>query len=197
MSIRKIVTFMLTAGLVAGLGYAQDEKVDQEFTARTVAMGVGAAGVVQIHVTRWSTPEEREALVNTLVQNGQEEFVKELGKQQETGWVRTQTGRGMRGQPSVRTYYAYEFPKPDGSRTLVLVTNRTLGFLEVMRAGRSTEYDISAVVLEMKTGEDGKETGVGTLYDGAKIGYDADKKQITVESFEAQPVRLTEVTRNK
>jgi len=197
MSIRKIVTFMLTAGLVAGLGYAQDEKVDQEFTARTVAMGVGAAGVVQIHVTRWSTPEEREALVNTLVQNGQEEFVKELGKQQETGWGRTQTGRGMRGQPSVRTYYAYEFPKPDGSRTLVLVPNRTLGFLEVMRAGRSTEYDISAVVLEMKTGEDGKETGVGTLYDGAKIGYDADKKQITVESFEAQPVRLTEVTRNK
>ncbi|MGD8329599.1 MAG: hypothetical protein PVJ49_09180 [Acidobacteriota bacterium] len=197
MSIRGVVSLIVAAGLVAGVGYAQDEKVDESFQARTVAMGVGAAGVVQIHVTRWTTEEEREALANTLVQKGQEEFVKELGKQQETGWVRTQTGRGMRGQPSVRMYYAFQFPKPDGSRTLVLVTNRTLGFLEVMRAGRSTEYDISAVVLEMKTGDDGKETGVGTLYDGAKIGYDADKKQITVESFEAQPVRLTEVTRQK
>lgn len=46
----------------------------------------------------------------------------------------------------------------------------------------------------MKTGDDGKETGQGTLYAGAKLSYNADEKKIEVESLEEQPIRLTEVT---
>jgi len=197
MSICKVVMLVLLAGLAAGFAFAQNQTAEEIYRARAVAMGAGAAGALEIHVTRWTTDDERQALANTLVQKGQEEFVKELRKQDETGWSRTQGGRGMRGEPSVRMRYAFEFTQADGSRVLILVTDRPLGFGEVMRASRSSEYDVSAIVLEMKKGDDGKETGEGTLYAGAKLSYDADKKQIKVESLEEQPVRLTEVTREK
>ena len=68
---------------------AQEDKLREEYRAFGVAMGPGAAGVLDIVITRWSTEEERKLLIETLVQKDQEETVKLLRKQPETGFVRT------------------------------------------------------------------------------------------------------------
>ena len=160
-------------------------------------MGPGVAGVLDIKVTRWSTEDERKALIESLIQNGQEKTVELLRKQKETGWMRSQSGAGMRGWPSVRLHYAYEFPQPDGKRIVVLVTDRNIGMAEAMRSTRSTDYEISAVVMELQKGEDGKEEGQGTLFRAAKLGFDEEKKKLEIETLGIEPVRLTNIKREK
>ena len=201
MPIQRAFVFLLLTGFLSAIGFAQEEKqeekINQSYRAFGVAMGPGMAGVLDIHVTRWSTEEERKTLINCLVENGQEKTVELLRKQKETGFTRTQSGAGMRGFPSVRLHYAHEFPQPDGKRVVVLVTDRNMGMAEVMRNSRSSDYDISAIVIELEKGEDGKEKGTGTLFLAAQLGFDKDKKQIVVEHLGTEPIRLTKVDRVK
>jgi len=97
MLIQRAFIILVLAGLPAAVGIAQDEKSEESYRAFGVAMGPGVSGVLNIHITRWSTDEERQALINSLIENGQEKTVELLRKQEETGWARTQTGAGMRG----------------------------------------------------------------------------------------------------
>jgi hypothetical protein len=199
MFIQKRLFPLILTGLCAGVGFAQEqeEKVEQTFRAFGVHMGAGAAGVLDIHVTRWSTLEERKALVNSLVQNGQDKMVELLREQKETGWIRTQSGAGMKGWPSVRLHYAYQFPQPDGKRIVVIVTDRNIGTAEAMGGGRSTDYEVSAIMMELEKGEEGKEGGQGTLFRAAKLGFDKEKQKLEIESLGFEPIRLTDIKREK
>jgi hypothetical protein len=197
MSIYRAFQIFVLAGFLAAVGSAQEEKVEENYRAFGVAMGPGVSGVLNIHITRWSSEEERLTLVKSLIENGQEKTVDLLREQEETGWASTQTGAGMRGWPSVRIRYAHEFPQPDGKRVIVLVTDRTITMAEARRGGRSLDYEISALVMELEKGEDGKEEGQGVLYIAAELGFDEEKKQIEIEHLGTQPIRLTDIKREK
>jgi hypothetical protein len=99
------------------------------------------------------------------------------------------------GYPSVRLHYADQVQR-EGKRRVILVTDRPIGMAEAMRNPRSREYDISAIVMEF-TQEEGKEKGQGTLIVGAKLEYDKEKNKLEVESFGTEPVRLTNIEREK
>jgi len=203
MSIQKAIFPLILTGFCASLALAQEakkeEKVEETYRAFGVSMNAGVAGVLEFHITRWSTPEERKALIDSIVASGdkQEKTVELLRKQPETGWTRTQTGAGMRGWPSVRLHYAYQFAQPDGKRVIVLVTDRNIGMAEAMSMGRSTDYQVSGLIMELAKGEDGKEKGTGTLFQAAKLGLDKEKQKIEIESLGAQPIRLTDIKREK
>jgi hypothetical protein len=197
MSIPRVLILLILAWSLAVGGFAEEEEFKQTYRAFGVAMGPGVAGTLDINITRWSTDEEREALILSLVQDGQEKMVDLLRDQEETGWARTQTGRGMRGFPSVRIHYAREFQQPDGKRLVVLVTDRTMSMAELRRGTRSTEYEVSAIVMELEKGEDGEEKGQGTLFLGTKLGVDKEQKKLVVESLGYEPVRLTNIEREQ
>jgi hypothetical protein len=173
-----------------------DDKTEERYSAFGVAMGAGAAGVLEFTITRWTTPEERQALIDSMVENGQEKTVELLRAQKETGFARSRSGAGMKGWPSVRLHYAYQFEK-DGKRQVVIVTERNIGMAEAMRNSRSVDYEVSGLVMELQKGDDGKEKGQGTLYMATKFGFDKDKKQLVIESLGQQPVRLTDIRRQK
>jgi hypothetical protein len=63
--------------------------------------------------------------------------------------------------------------------------------------GWSNEYEVSGIVMELAKGEDGKEKGTGTLFRAAKLGFDKEKKKIEIESLGYEPVRLTDIKREK
>ena len=181
--------------LVPGDARAQGEEFEQRYSAFGVAMGAGVSGVLQIAVTRWSTDEERALLINSLIENGQEKTVELLRDQKETGWANTQMGRGMGGTPSSRLHYAYEHQQ-EGKRVVVLVTDRTMRIGEVMRGTRSSEYDVSAIVMEL-TQEGDEEKGQGVFYPAIKFGFDKEKNTLEIEYLGTQPIRLTSIDRDK
>jgi hypothetical protein len=186
---------LLSALLVPGNVQAQDEKLEERYVAFGVAMGAGVSGVLNITITRWTTPDERKLLINSLVQDGQEKTVELLRKQEETGFVRTQSGAGMGGMPSARLHYAYEFNE-GGKRTVVLMTDRTLRMGELWGSTRSMEYDVSAIVMEF-TKEGDEEKGQGVFYAAIEFGFNKEKNTLEAEYLGTQPIRLTNIRREK
>ena len=197
----RFTTISILLGLTA-LGAqaaaAQDEKLEERYNAFGVAMSAGVSGVLNITITRYSTEEERKLLVDSLAKDGQEKTVDLLRKQKETGFARTQTGAGMKGWPSVRLYYAHQ-TQQGGKRVVVLVTERNMTMAERASGGRSVDYDVSAIVMELEPvqgDEKLKEKGQGTFYRAAKLSFDKDNK-LQVEYLGTQPIRLTDIKREK
>ena len=81
---RKIATAIVSLVAVLALATvatAADEK--EVYTAFAVNMGgaaQGASGTIEINITRWSSAEERNMLLNTLKEKGHDEFMKALRK---------------------------------------------------------------------------------------------------------------------
>jgi len=181
--------------LVPGHAMAQGEESEEKYRAFGVALSQGMSGVLDITVSRWTTEEERAALLQSLIENGQEKTVEMLRKQPEAGWARTQGGRGMGGQPRSILRYAYQF-NDQGKRTVVLMTDRTMRLGEVANSTRSSDYDISTIVMQLAK-EGDEEKGEGVFYFAVQLGFDKEKNTLTAEYFGTQPIRLTSITRTQ
>ena len=78
---------------------------------------------------------------------------------------------------------------PGGGERIVFATDRPMSFAERASGARSRDYEY--LVGEVRVGPDGK--GQGTLVPRANVMYDADNQTLTVENYDSQPVRLTNV----
>ena len=201
-SMRKLVFAVLALALgLAAADLSAEEKFKQTFEAFAVAMGTsnppvippGMTATLQINITRWSTDEERDALLRTLAEKGQKDFVKALQKQEECGFVRV-TGRAAARNPfpSERLRYCREFPREDGGRRLVLGFDRYISFYESAARPRWRDYDVSLIVMDV----DAEGKGVGELAMGVRLSIN-DKRQLVIENFGTEPVRLTNIRMRK
>jgi hypothetical protein len=158
------------------------------FAVNMSGVGRSRTETLQIVIERWSTDEERKALVDTLVESGAEKLMDALQKiKPRAGYVRTTTSLGWDIQ------YAREFELPSGGRRIVFGTDRPMSFYELRNNTRSADYDF--MLCEIRLGPDGK--GEGKLATATKISYDKDKKQVELENYGIEPVRLTQVTVDK
>lgn len=191
-----VLALVGTFGLPA-LAHAQED-MKETYEAFAVAMGTsnppvmraGRSTVLQINITRWSTDEEREMLLAQLVENGPEGLVKQLRKEEETGWVRV-TGQGANRNPfpSERLRYARQYPMGEGRR-IVLALDRYISLSESARQPRWRDYDVSLIVMDV----DAEGNGEGQLAMAVKLSIDDDKR-LVVENFGTEPVRLTNIRR--
>jgi len=191
-------------GLVLALACSSanaQEKFRQSFTAFAVAMGTsnppviptGMTATLQINIERWTTDEERVTLLSELVDNGQEGLVKALRKQDETGFVRVTTPGVRRSSfPSERLRYAREFPLENGGRRIVLALDRYISFYEATIQPRWSDYDMTLIVMEL----DAEGNGEGQLAMAVRLAIN-DQRQLVIENFGTEPVRLSRIRANK
>ncbi|HEY1303546.1 MAG TPA: hypothetical protein VGF24_08365 [Vicinamibacterales bacterium] len=147
-------------------------------------LGAGA-GRVLIRITRWSTPDETMHLVAALKTKGEDKLLDELKGMKSVGTIRT---------PDTLAYdlrFAHEQPGEDGGRTIVLATDRPIGFWETRNQPRTIQYPFT--VVQMQIGRDG--TGQGTLSYATRIR--ARGNTIELENYATQPVMLTEIRSEK
>jgi hypothetical protein len=165
-----------------------DEKseVNERYNANAIALGRGLSSNLQVTITRWTTDEERNALLTALVEKGQEEMIKVLQKQKETGFLRLPNTMGY------RLYYAYQIRK-DNKRRIVLATDRPVTMAEAWRGGRSEDYAITMVELIL----DENDTGEGTLGFALKLKFNPETKQLEIENYGTDPVQLKQVRKSK
>lgn len=177
----------------------EEEEFRETFEAFAVAMGVtnppiippGSSMTLQINITRWTTAEEREALFAQLVENGQEGLVKALQKQEETGWTRPRSrGAASRSTfPSERLRYSRQVDLGGGKRRIILALDRPISFREAMYRPRWNDYDLTLIVMDLD--ENGE--GEGQLYVGVRLDLNNETKQLVIENFGSEPVRLTRI----
>lgn len=182
---RRTTVVILAPLLFAATALARDPKPIETFRAFAASLGTGRTAVIEIGVYRWSTDAERERLLTTLQEFGRDKLIDELQK------IRPPVGY-MRTPRSVAydLYYARSRPMPDGSRRVVLATNRRVSFREVAGSSRSLQYQLT--LIEIRLDSNGK--GEGKLVPAAKVTWDTREKRIEIENYSSLPVDLLDVT---
>src|SRR5678816_2554301 len=175
----------ITALFTAGVLISEDEKPIETLTCFAANMQRGNASVIDIAIYRWSTDQEREMLLTTLQEKGRDALIDALMSiRPRVGYMRTPNSIGY------DLFYARNNPQPDGSRRIVVATNRRVAFGEAANNTRSMQYQLTAI--EIHLDKDGK--GEGKMQPAAKISWDARDKKIELENHNALPIDLVNVT---
>lgn len=183
------VTTVLLAAMPAP---AQTNGEKLEMTAFAVNMsniGTGSNAVVQITVDAWSTPEEREKLITTMVENGPDALLKALQKMPQKGRFSIPALRGPDPHNlrlGLQLRYAWQTTLPDGGRRIVLAADRYIGMAEARNQPRTIDYPFT--LFELRVNNKGE--GEGKLAYATKIRFDKDKKVMELENYSSEPVRL-------
>jgi hypothetical protein len=155
---------------------------------QTQGQDAGAMGVVEIAIERWSTAAERESLVAlasqaTTKRGGQDPLLKALQKiTPRVGFIRTPNSLGW------ELRYAYDFPQPDGTRRIVVATDKPVSFLAAASSAESLDYPFT--LIEMRMGANNK--GEGRMLARSAISTKDGKLQL--ENYGNEPIKLSEIT---
>ena len=171
--------------LVTGAARRAQEKSKPE-TIQAQAYGqlraTGKTFNVTINIESYSTPEDQKTLIDAFQRGGHDELVRTIAKMKSRGRV------AVTGTLGYQVAYVRSFPGPNG-RTIRLITDRPIQFREARNAGRTTDYDLSAI--ELRIDEDPKKSD-GSLIIAGKFKVDKDG-QITFESYGSGPWKLVNV----
>src|SRR5262245_6410407 len=181
-----VLAFAAFATLSA-LGHAQTMGSPERYRANAVNLDIGAQGLVDITVERWSTPAERDKLMSVLLSEGPEKLLDALQDMRHVGYF------NRPGNLRWELRYAWKTPLPDGGERVVLATDRPISFREAARQSRTLDYPFT--VIELRMNKDGE--GQGMMSVATKIIADKDGNTITLENWGTRPVTLTHVRREK
>ena len=178
--------------IIAGPGLTQTmgEKLHIEaFAVNMSNIGTGVNQIAMIDINKWSTPQEREMLVTTMLTKGQDELLKALQKAPEKGrlWFPQWQGPDpTHARLGYNIRYAYQFPLPEGGKRLVIALDRYITFWEARNQPRSFNYPFTLIQIQLD--KDGK--GDGKMSVATKINFDKKENRIELENYASEPVRL-------
>jgi hypothetical protein len=176
-----------SAAILTLAASAQTMGTPERYTASAMNINNGAAGNINITVDRWSTDKQRDALMSAMVEKGPEKLLDVLQDMPRMGYF------GAPGNLGWDIHFARKTPLPDGGERVVLITDRRIGFWEAANQPRSIDYPFT--VIEIRLNRDGE--GEGKMSIATKVIYDKQENMITLENYQLQPVRLTNVKREK
>ena len=169
------------------------QNVGEKFTAFAINMNSGpSTATVDISIDRWSTDAEREQLLSILLEEkdqyrANQALLKAIQKLPKVGYIRTPQTLAW------DLHYARQNSMEDGGRQIVVATDRPIGFREARNQPRTMDYPFT--VIEMRLNKEDK--GEGKLLAGTKIYIEPRTKNLVLENYAQQPVRLNEIHKIK
>jgi len=196
-------THLIVAALAAAVfalapasARAQNEKLDiSAFAINMSNIATGSTAVVQINIDSWSTPEEREMLITTMVEKKPDDLLKALQKLPKRGFFRIPMARPPDPHHlslGIDIHYAWQTPLPDGGRRIVLATDRYIGFSEARNQPRSIDYPFTILEMHLNKNDEGE----GKILVGTRIYVDK-KDNVVLENYAQQPVMFNEIKKVK
>src|SRR5262252_2850585 len=157
---------LISLALVAGVAPAADPVL------RLRAFAVDPTGntrlrtqTLEIAIERWSTDEERQKILDTLVERSPEKLLDVVQSiKPRVGYIRRDSGLGW----DIR--FARLQPLPSGGQRVVFATDRPMTFYEAANNPRSKDYEY--MIGEIRIGPDGK--GEGKLSTAAKVRFERE-----------------------
>jgi hypothetical protein len=151
-----------------------------------------STATIDIRIDRWSTAEERQALIGTFLGKGQDALLRALQKVPVKGRMRIPGYQG----PDPHNYrlgwdlrYAWEVPGEDGGRRIVIATDRYIGFWEARNQPRSIDYPFTFI--EIRLNAEGE--GEGKMAVATQLSFNKKKNLVELENYGTEPVRLQNV----
>jgi len=169
--------------IACGWAVAQTNGQPERFVANAVSLspeyGTGQR-IVEINVDRWSPSSDRANLIAALMKSP-DELLKQLQKIRPVGTIRTPDSLGY------DLHYAQQTPLPEGGRSIVIATDRPIGFWEATNRPRSIDYPFTLIQMNL----DRNGTGSGTLSYATRIT--TKNNIIELENFASQPIMLNNI----
>jgi hypothetical protein len=170
---------------------APTKKDPLRFTAFNVDMPTGIAGVTEIAIERWTTDAERTKLLGLVEtakwgEGGQRKLLDALQKvNPRVGYIRTPNSIGW----DLR--YAVENTLADGTRQLVIATDKPVSFAAAASQADVMDYPFTLVEMHMNPNEKGEGKMLAATSITAKNG------RLELENYGQEPVRLTQITEER
>ena len=164
-------------------------------TTWAVSMGTVATGrnnVIEIRITRWTKPEERVALINSVIEKGPDALMRALLKLPDHGRMRVPSWRGPDPQQLLlgwTLHYAWNVPDGDGGQRIVVATDRYITFAEARNNPRISDYPFT--LIDIRLDKNGEGTGKASM--ATMITFDRKKNIMELENYSSEPVRLQQV----
>ena len=177
---------LISLALVAGVAPAADPVLRlRAFAVDPTGNTRARTQTLEIAIERWSTDEERQKILDTLVERSPEKLLDVVQNiKPRVGFIRRESGLGW----DIRC--ARVQPMPSGGQRVIVATDRPMTFYEAANNTRSKDYEY--LIGEIRLGPDGK--GEGKLSTAAKVRFDKESGQIEIENYDIEPVRLAQVT---
>jgi len=151
-------------------------------TAEGTSTQMGRMISVNIILDEYSTPEDQKALLEAFEQKGQQGLYHALNKMKAKGRI------AITGTLGYDVNYIRVFQMPDGSRKILLVTDRPITFGEAWSDSRSMEYNLSAIEIIL-TPAKGKSSG--TLLPACQFKIDKEQ-ELEIENYQ-NPWKLANI----
>jgi len=167
---------------------APTKKDPLRFSAFNVSMPTGMAGTTEIAIERWTTTDERTKLLGLVEtakygEGGQRKLLNALQRiNPRVGYIRTPNSIGW----DLR--YAVENALPDGTRQIVIATDKPVSFAAAASGGDAMDYPFTLIEMRMKPNTKGE----GKMLVGTSITV--KNGRLELENYGQEPVRLTEIT---
>lgn len=138
-----------------------------------------------IRITRYSSDATTKRLASLLVEGGQDALVEALEKMKSIGKASLSQRVGFFDLKLIRSR------KTPTGRRIVAVSDRPIQFLEAYNSGRSVDYQLGIVVIDLTINKKGKEVGRGQLIYAAKVKI--KKGKLEIEYLGMDPMTLAHV----
>ena len=160
-----------------------DDEIRETFRANVIGASRGRSTQMDIRISRWTTDEERAGLMEVVMDNDSRALARAIRNEESVGFLQ------LRGQRSYRLRYSREAVGEDGSRTIVLATDRPVGMREASGGTQSMDFSVTIAVLHL----DAEGNGEGGLTLGNELIFDKEANRLEVKSSGTQPIRLTNI----
>jgi hypothetical protein len=160
-----------------------EEEIRETFRANVIGATRGRSTQMDIRISRWTTDEERSGLMEVVMDNDPRALARAIRNEESVGFLQ------IRGQRSYRLRYSRQSVAEDGSRTIVLATDRPVGMREATGTTQSMDFSITIAVLQL----DAEGNGEGTLTLGNELIFDKAANRLEVTNAGTQAMRLTNI----
>ena len=177
-----LLTILSLAAPASGTAQDKGDIETIDATAMGTSTQMGRVGNVKIQIERYSSPEERQTLVDAFLKGKNDGLVKALSKMRPAGRI------SLPGTVGYQLAFVREIPTSTGRR-IRFVTDRKIAFGKAYHSTRSKDYSLTAGEFELNDKDPNKSTGV--LYPAARFIINSDR-ELEIELYQ-NPWKLNNV----
>jgi len=162
---KSALALLLLVAMISLPGFARDKNETIDATAYGTSTQLGKNIGVTLIIYEFSTPEDRQILVEAFQKGQNQGLVNALQKMKAVGRIQ------IPGTLGYDVSFIRMIPTPTG-RTIKFVTNRKISFGEAYADSQTQSFDLTAGQFELNDQDKSKSTGM--LYPAAQLVINKD-----------------------